>query len=76
MAREGRDGEKEIADLVGESVGYAAIDRFGDFLDLLPDLGEHQPGILPVEADRRGFRLQLDRTGQAGQGVRHAIQDP
>ena len=71
MAREIGDGEQEIADFARDCGGVFAIERGFDFGRLFADFVEHQPRIVPIEADGRGLALQFHRAGQAGQGDRH-----
>ena len=70
--------EEQVADLAGHGppVGLRPVQLGLDLADFFPDLGKHQPCIVPVEAHRRRLGLQLVGAHQRRQAGRNAIQQP
>ena len=72
MPREINHCEHEVADFLGGSILAAARDRGRNFLGFFGDLVEHGLRVVPVEPDRAGLGLQLQRALKRGQSGRHA----
>ena len=68
MAGEVHRGEQEVADLVARACPWAAADFGLDLGDLLAQLGEDRPDVVPVEADLAGLLLKLEGARERGQG--------
>ena len=77
VAREINHGEQQIADLVGDTRRRRiAVGQFRlDLVDLLAELGEDGPGVVPVEADGRRLLLKLQGAGERRQAARDAVRD-
>lgn len=67
MAGEIGDDEEQIADFLADRRLVAECERLLDFGGLFTDLVEHEPGIVPIETDGRGFGLEFPGAAEGWQ---------
>lgn len=66
FSRQVHHGEEQVANFFSESLCASLGEGGLDFVHLLAHLGQHFPGLRPVEADRGGLALELGRREQGG----------
>ena len=66
------EGEEQVAQFILHGVVRPASISRSQFVAFFPDLGEHEPRVVPVEPDSRRLLPGTYRAGEAGQGFGHA----